>query len=515
VTLAKSGNFVSLLCVSAVTVCSAILLQPPSAGAAADAQTIERGAYLTTAGDCVSCHTAPGGKRFAGGLYMPTPFGEISTPNITPDKTTGIGDWSDDEFYRAMHEGIGRHNEYLYPVFPFPWFTRVTRDDALAIKAYLFSLPAENAPRKALRLAFPFNLRDSLLAWRTAFFKPETFVADPKLSKEINRGAYLVDGLGHCGECHNHNSLFGASNLSGRLEGGQIESWYAPNITSDGHEGIGTWSIDQIATFLRSGSAPAGGVALGPMKETVEASLRHLSEQDLQAIAAYLKSVTGRETYKPSGAQTATTKGLQTYLSYCASCHHLDGLGVPGIIPALAGNGAVKSEGPENVIRVVLGGMEASHGLAPMPAVGVGMSDQEVAEVVNYIRTAWGNGAPANAGAGSAGDIRAKTHTLLAGNPVGGCPTVADPKLADIVAGPSVRDQLKGVPFAKMLDRIDLILPKMKASGAAADEIVNALTMVYCPIALADAVSPIEGAGLLGSFSGLVYGQIKNGPQAN
>jgi mono/diheme cytochrome c family protein len=318
-------------------------------------------------------------------LYAP-PFGEISTPNITPDRVTGIGEWTDDEFYRAMHEGIGRQNEYLYPVFPFPWFTKITRDDALAIKAYLFSLAPENAPRKPLKLGFPFNIREGLGAWRAAFFKAETFTPDPNRSAEINRGAYLVEGPGHCGECHNHHNIFGASNWSGKLEGGEIEGWYAPNITSDGHEGIGSWSIDQIATFLKSGSTPTAGVALGPMKETIDASLQHLSDQDLHAIAAYLKSVTGHETYKPAGPQAARSDSAQAYLSYCASCHQLDGRGVSGIIPALAGNGAVKAQGPENVVRVVLGGMEAAHGLAPMPAVGASMSDQEIADVVNYIR---------------------------------------------------------------------------------------------------------------------------------
>jgi mono/diheme cytochrome c family protein len=446
---------------------------------------------------------------------MLTPFGEISTPNITPDKLTGIGEWSDDEFYRAMHEGIGRHNEYLYPVFPFPWFTKITRDDAVAIKAYLFSLAPENAQRKPLKLGFPFNIRESLAAWRAAFFKPETFEPDPNHSAEINRGAYLVEGLGHCGECHNHHNIFGASNWSGRLEGGEIEGWYAPNITSDGHEGIGSWSNDQIVTFLRSGSTPTAGVALGPMKETIDASLQHLSEQDLHALAAYLKSVTGHETYKPAGPWTARTDGAQTYLSYCASCHQLDGLGVPGIIAALAGNGAVEAGGPENVVRVVLGGMEAAHGLAPMPAVGAGMSDQEIADVVNYIRTSWANGAPANAGAGLVGDLRAKTHTLLAGNLVGGCPTV-DPKVANIVDNSGAQVRLKGMHPADMIDQIDAVLPKMKAAGSISDDdIVNALSAVYCSTALSSAASPADRAAMLGTFSGLVYGQIKSGTKPN
>ena len=206
---------------------------------AADDALIKKGEYLMRAGDCIACHTAPGGTPFAGGLYMPTPFGSISTPNITPDKDTGIGTWSDDQFYHAVHDGIGHKGEYLYPVFPFPWYTKVTRDDVMAIKAYLFSLKPEHAPRKPLQLAFPFSIRTALLTWRTAFFKAETFKPDPSASAQVNRGAYLVEGLGHCGECHNHNNVLGASDWSGKLEGGEIDGWYAPNITSNGKEGVG------------------------------------------------------------------------------------------------------------------------------------------------------------------------------------------------------------------------------------------------------------------------------------
>ena len=202
-----------------------------------------------------------------GGLGMSTPFGTIFTPNITPDKATGIGNWTDDQFYRAVHQGIGHGGEYLYPVFPFPWFTKVTHDDVLAIKAYLFSLTPVNAPRKPLKFMFPFNIREALLTWRTAFFKPATFVPDKSKSDEVNRGAYLVEGLGHCGECHNHNNLLGASDWSGKLKGGQIDGWYAPNITSDGKEGVGQWSTDQIVAFLHDGAAPHGGIVLGPMKQ--------------------------------------------------------------------------------------------------------------------------------------------------------------------------------------------------------------------------------------------------------
>jgi mono/diheme cytochrome c family protein len=219
--------------------------------------------------------------------------------------------------------------------------------------------------------------------------------------------------------------------------------------------------------------------------------------------------------YRPASPETARTDGVQTYLSNCASCHQLDGRGVSGIIPGLAGNGAVKAQGPENAVRVVLGGIEAAHGLAPMPAVGVGMSDQEIADVVNYIRTSWENGAPANAGAGLVGDLRAKTHTLLAGNLDGGC-TPVDVKRAKIVDESGARDKLRAMPPADMIDRIDAVLPKIKAAGVISDDaIVNALSAVYCSVGLSSTASPVERAAMLGTFSGLVYGQIKSGTKSN
>lgn len=483
---------------------------------AADDSVIQRGEYLARAGDCVSCHTAPGGQPFAGGLYMPTPFGSISTPNITPDKTTGIGDWSDDDFYRAMHDGIGRHKEYLYPVFPFPWFTKVTRDDVLAIKAYLFSVAPQNAPRQPLKLAFPFSVRESLLAWRTAFFKSGTFVQDPHSSDQANRGAYLVEGLGHCGECHNRHAIFGASDWSGKLEGGEIEGWYAPNLTAAGNDSVEAWSNDQLAKFLKTGAAPGKGVALGPMRETIDNSLSHLSDDDINAIAVYIKTATANESAKagPASAQPATRAGGEIYLSACAFCHGPEGKGVAGVIPALAGNPAVTAEGPENVIRVVLGGLEATKGLAPMPAVGMGFSDGDVAAVVNFVRTSWGNKAPANAEAGTVAGLRPKTKTLLAGNLPNGCPTVPNPKLAAVVDTASV--QFKNGDLANVLPLIDSILPNARKSGASDDDIVNALTVAYCPVVTADtAATPAARAAQLGNFSELVYGQLRSAGKPN
>ena len=510
---------ISLL-LSTVIATASLFGSGPVAGPAladeANAALIKQGEYLTRAGDCIACHSAPGGKPYAGGLAMSTPFGTIYTPNITPDKATGIGDWSDDDFYRSMHEGIGHRGEYLYPVFPFPWYTKVSREDVLAIKAYLFSLAPENVPQKPLKFMFPFNIRETLLTWRAAFFKPATFVPDPNKSAEVNRGAYLVEGLGHCGECHNHNNLLGASDWSGKLKGGQVDGWYAPNITSDGKQGVGQWTTEQIVAFLHDGTAPYSGIVVGPMKQTIDESLHYMSDADLRAIAAYLKSFTGAQTYKPLDANQvqAASAGADAYLSNCASCHGVGGQGVKGMIPALVGNGSVKAAGPENVIRVVVAGLPASQGLAPMPAAGSDLSNDQVAAIVNYVRTAWGNAAPANAEAGKVAKLRGQTATLMSATPATGCaPSDAAPALTRGLKDAGLPDALKGVKMTEMLQQIDAILPKVKASDPTAsnDDIVNAMIAAYCPIALADeSVPAAERTALLGSFGGLAYGQVRN-----
>ena len=195
---------------------------------------------------------------------MPTPFGPISTPNITPDQETGIGTWTDDQFYRTLHSGIGKNGEHLYPVMPYPWFTKVTRDDVLAIKAYLFSLKPVHAPRPPSKLAFPFNIRTGLAVWDELFLRQGTLTPDPSKSAEINRGAYIVEGLGHCGECHNGRNLLGDSAMAEPLRGGPIEHWYAPNITSDVRDGIGKYTDDQVFTFLKTAYRRNGGRLAGP-----------------------------------------------------------------------------------------------------------------------------------------------------------------------------------------------------------------------------------------------------------
>ncbi|MCX8254695.1 Cytochrome c, mono-and diheme variants [Beijerinckiaceae bacterium RH AL1] len=487
--------------------------------AAADQDLIKKGEYLATVGDCKACHTAPGGQPFAGGLYMPTPVGKISTPNLTPDKETGIGSWTDAQFYDAFHRGIDNEGHYLYPVFPFPWYTKVTKDDVMAIKAYLGTLKPVHAPRKPLEMAFPFNVRTALFGWRLAFFKEATFKPDPKASAEVNRGAYIVEGLGHCGECHNKANILGASVWSGRLEGGQIDGWYAPNITSDGREGVGKWKNEDIVTYLKTGMRPDGKtVALGPMHETIYDSTSHFTDDDLKAVAAYLKSTAAKQSIsdsESSAGQPTEHVDAAAYITHCASCHGQDGKGQAGVIPPLAGNGAVTSKGPENVIRVVLGGLEASNGLAPMPAYGSTMSDQEIADATNYVRSHWGNQAPANAGPGEVAELRKKAQTMLAMNRPQPCAPYTDQTLDQAIKSADVTSKLEKMDIANMLPTIDDILPGIKkgAPSANPDNITNALIATYCPIAkkLPDAKQSVA----MGDFAVLTYGQAKKNGQPN
>lgn len=482
----------------------------------ADPDLIRRGEYLATAGDCVACHSAPGGKPFAGNYVLNTPIGKIRTPNLTPDPETGLGNWSEDDFYRALHEGITKDGSYLYPAFPFAWYTKVTRDDAKAIFAYLRSLEPVNEPRKPSEIPFPFNIRTALITWRTAFFTAGEFQPDPNASAEVNRGGYLVEGLGHCGMCHNANKIVGNSGLAGKLGGGVIDGWYAPNITPEGHQGIGGWSDEQVVTYLKTGTAPGNqpGVAAGPMRQTIEESLSRMTDPDLSAIVAYLRTQKAKETYKVKDLQAFNepgAPGAATYLSYCSSCHKPDGKGVEGAIPALAGNTSVQSEGPETVLRVILGGLSAQSGYAPMPAVGAGMSDQEVADVTDYIRNSWGNHAPILKDRGGVAAARGQTATMLAGSAP--CAEIAQPEIARAVGESGAGEALKNLDPENFIPVLTALLPKIKASvpGAKDDDIVNGLTTTFCKVARDNpAYTKVGWHAVIGSFGNVAYSQLKN-----
>jgi mono/diheme cytochrome c family protein len=499
---------------------SAALLAGSGAAAAQTAPApdmIAKGEYLVRAGDCMACHTATPDKPFAGGAPVNTPFGVIYSPNITPDRETGIGSWSDDDFYRAMHDGIGKGGENLYPVFPFPWYTKVTRDDVLAIKAYIFSQKPIHAPDKPAQFGFPFNQRIALDGWRLLFFHAGTFQPDPKASAAVNRGAYLVQGLGHCAECHTQLNPLGAPEESRALAGGNVDGWYAPNISSDVRKGIGGWSTTELVSFFKNGAAEGHGVVLGPMAQVVHDSLSHLTDADLTDIAEYLKSTPPKEV-ATADAGAPVTAGAAAYLSNCASCHQVDGRGIAGQIPALAGNGAVTAGGPENVIRAVLGGLRAKDSYGPMPSIGADLTDQQVADITNYVRTAWGNTAPGDAGPGLVGQLRAKTQALYEAAP-GKCPTPPGSKLARAIQQPAsgVTGLLTGLSDADLTAQVGRIAARVQQidPGAPRADAVNDTTDAYCPILAANtALPPEQKRWLLERFSELLYGDLLTGNNA-
>ncbi|MGX4771119.1 c-type cytochrome [Bradyrhizobium guangdongense] len=363
---------------------------------------VERGRYLATAGDCEACHTTPGGKPFAGGRAIPTPFGTIYSANITADRKTGIGDWSEDQFYRALHQGIAADGSYLYPAFPYPWYTKVTREDSDALKAFLSSLePISNSPPPN-KLDWPLNDRVVMKGWNELFFHEGTFKPNSQKSPQWNRGAYLVEGLGHCGACHTPTNVLGGAKTASALHGGILQDWFAPNLTGDVRSGLGTWSIDEITTFLKTGRN-SRTVAYGPMSEVITFSTSKLNDDDLKAIATYLKDVPkgeGSEDNATKPAEASLKAGRAIYVDNCSGCHQINGEGVSAMFPRLQGNSTVQDRDPTTIIRLILNGAHAATTDArptqvSMPAFNWKLSDQQVADLATYVRSAWGNSAAA------------------------------------------------------------------------------------------------------------------------
>jgi mono/diheme cytochrome c family protein len=374
---------------------------------------VKRGAYLARAGDCAACHTADPSRPFAGGLPIDTPFGIIVTPNITPDPDTGIGRWSDADFLRAMHEGIGKGGERLYPAFPYAEYTRVTEQDLLAIRAYLNTLTPIHFTPPANSLKFPFNQRWLMAFWNLFNFTEGRFVPDPKQSAEWNRGAYLVQGLAHCEECHTPRNFMQGLKSSARFSGAVQAGWHAFNITPDKISGVGEWRDDELIAYLSTGAAPGRANAAGPMGEVVADSTQYLSRVDLRSIVIYLRSVPpvsggearprhqwGNPADDVSALRGAAIKGVngaQLFVANCASCHSWTGQGIgasaPGAYPSLIHNSTVGASSADNLAQVILHGVRRTtkHADVLMPAFGNQLTDAQVAAIANYVTRQFGN----------------------------------------------------------------------------------------------------------------------------
>ena len=368
-----------------------------------DPALIARGEYLTRAADCLACHITEGGKPYAGGLPVKMPFGTLYSTNITPDKETGIGNWSDDEFVEAMQQGVGPDGKHYYPAFPYTSYTLMPREDILAIKAYLFSLEPVAQPNRENDIGFPFNQRWGIALWNLLFLDDERFEPDAGQSEQWNRGAYLVEGPGHCGECHTPRHLLQARSGSRALGGATIQGWAAWNITGDEQSGIGNWPDEALASYLATGVAPGYGVAGGPMAEVVNHSLRHLTAEDIQAMVVYLKSVPGQpaEVKRPENKALANEPpadsrhplGQKLFADACASCHQWDGSGRQSDYASLRGLRTLNDPQGLNLVQVILNG-DALHGPSGhhlMPAFSRHFNDREVSALSNFMLAHFGS----------------------------------------------------------------------------------------------------------------------------
>lgn len=391
---------------------------PPAGDATA---LIQRGAYLARIGNCLACHTARGGAPAAGGLPVRTPYGTVFTSNLTPDAQTGIGNWNANMFWRALHFGRGGDGRLLTPAFPFTHTTLLTRDDVDALYSYFMSLPPSDHAVPASQLRWPYGTQLAQMIWRTLYFKPGTQEPQSDQSDEWNRGAYLVQAVAHCSVCHaQRNTLAGADwrNLEGNLLKGQ--RWYAPSLVDAREGSVAHWPPEEIARLLQTGIAEHGR-ASGPMAETVKDGTQYLTDADAAAMATYLRELpaaargrTPAQASEPVAvATTATTgghlAGQQLYEDHCASCHGSDGLGQGEAYPALAGNRAVTMPKVDNLLQTLLyGGFNAATKGYPrpfgMPPFAPTLSDAEIARILSYVRSAWGN----NARSVSTSDV----HTL-------------------------------------------------------------------------------------------------------
>ncbi|WP_025041911.1 c-type cytochrome [Nitrosospira briensis] len=372
-------------------------------GRQAQQQLRARGTYLAQAGNCMGCHTTQGGRPYAGGHVLDTSIGTFITPNITPDPETGIGLWNEEDFWRALHDGKARNGSPLYPAFPYTEYTKITREDSDAIFAYLQSLPPAQQRNRPNQIHFPFNFRPLIYIWRAFYFEQGVYRADDAKSDEWNRGAYLVQGLGHCNACHTARNPFGAS--QGELfGGGQLmgSNWYAPSLTSLQEASTSDWPVEDIVQLLRTGLS-SRAITTGPMADVVSQSLQYLTKEDAYAMATYLKSLPETDPRSRGIAPALTEEvdrllrqGGEIYETHCQDCHGNLGQGAPGAYPALAGNRGITLASPINAIRSILNGGYAPviasnprpYGMPPFAQI---LRDEEIALVLSYIRNAWGN----------------------------------------------------------------------------------------------------------------------------
>jgi mono/diheme cytochrome c family protein len=458
---------------------------------------VEQGRRLALAADCASCHSAPGGKPYAGGAALNSPFGKIYPPNVTPDPKTGIGTWTAADFEGALRRGVAKNGEALYPAMPYDHYTLMSDADIAALWAFMRSLPPVSQKAPPNTLPFPLNLRAGMTVWQAAFFKPGRYTPVEGKSVDWNRGAYLVEGPGHCGACHTPRNLAQASQSAKRLGGAKVEGWYAPDISNDPLSKLSGYSTDSLQRFLKTGRSPHNTIAIGGMRQVVHDSLSQLPDSDLHAMAVYLKDQPTDT--RSAGAvhdsvlpeRLATGKAL--YEDQCSTCHGLDGKGVNGGVPALAGNNGVTAREPNNVVSAMLEGFEPNGSYGAMASFATVLTDQQIADVANYVRSAWGN----QAGRAASGWSVSRLRSLAQPSAEAGRAALLCPALPGAVLQPAL-DLGSAALHQAASDTAEMksLVHRYRAQRpkATQSQVIEALSTAYCRSVVADGAK-LAGAG--------------------
>jgi mono/diheme cytochrome c family protein len=472
-----------------------------------DQALVPRGEYLARAADCMPCHTGDKAKPFAGGLPLHTPFGIIYSVNITSDPKTGIGKWTFADFKNALHNGIRADGAYLYPAMPFDAYTLIEEHDLEALWAYIRRLPPIERPNTPNGLSFPFDIRTGMLAWRELFFSPRYFTPTANKSPQWNRGAYLAEALGHCSDCHSPRNIMGAIKGKAQYTGTEIDGFYAPDIASAAL--AKTWNKGDLAQFLKTGSAPQRMSVFGPMAEVVHDSLAYLTPSDLADLVTWLlDSPPPPDAPAPQRFSALPPavhhRAARLYIGNCAPCHQDHGTGIPGAVPPLRDNPAVIAAQPYNVLMVVLGGLPPSGNYSAMPSFAGRLSDQDAADLVNYVRSSWGNRGAPNA----TPDMVATWRGIARVPEYGTQPAAAFncPRVGGAPGGGGPDPQIVN-DLAAMIQggdrRVDDLaaLYRKQSPGAGPTEVTDALVAAYCPTIAAGGAPTYEKYAELRRFA--------------
>ncbi len=478
-----------------------------AATAALDPQPeqVAKGRYLAVAAGCEDCHSQKNAAPYAGGAPLKSPFGDIYPPNVTPAQKTGIGRWTLEDFSGALRRGKGRGGENLYPAMPYVHYTQIVDDDIASLWAYMQTIKPVERETPKNKLPFPLNIRAGIGVWQSLYLEQARFQPTVGKSEAWNRGAYLVDALGHCGSCHTPRNLAQASIADHPLSGAQIENWYAPNISNDPLSSTSRFSVDELASYLKTGQTGANVKTFGPMSEVVHKGLSQMTDTDVRAMAVYLKDLPDTGKLREAVDSKAWTPelmagGQQVYAQHCASCHQADGQGIEGSVPALAGNTALAARQPDNVITAVLQGFAPQGTWGVMPSFAKTLSNGEIAAVSNHVRVSWGNRGQAPTTAAMVEPLRKMAEVPASGTQAALiCPNPPASRIEPAIkAGP---DKLQAAAYdrQKMASLVaDYRAARPQSTTA---QTIESLSTAYCRVVTQQKLTQVRAGAKVADFA--------------